>query len=329
MIRVLTPGGPYLTGQRLSLAFVDPSIGRLAAHDTLGDPTTQETRGAGLVPESISAALTCSAGAYECDEVLTLSFVDPALVRIHASPGRRRADLSASTRNGATAAIAPGIILRSRWSGEDSCRFVAVIDKLFTVERLGWYRHSLAMRMLLPDEILVPNSTAGDEVATRLAALRSAATEALGAPLLGALIPQFSVSAEWLESIETPALVKALAGLREAIAPYVSETSLAAISPESKETLTGTIRSAEYQSARNEGADAFLPLLIPERSTHEGLSQRLHEYRSALIELFGQTARTAAAVRLKQMTLPNHVLDDRLWNLAGALQDAFDDRTIA
>jgi hypothetical protein len=261
--------------------------------------------------------------------VLTLSFLDPALVRIHLSPARQHIDAPTLARNAATAVAGPGVVVRSYWTGEDTRRFVAVVDKLFTIDRLGWYRHSLAMRMLLPNEVLLPNVTAVAEAARQLAALRSAATEALGAPLLAALIPQFNVDAEWLESIEGPALVKALAALRESIAPHVAESIVPVPAPEVPNALTGAIRTEEYHAARSAGADAFLPLLIPECSAHEVLSQRLREYRGALLELFGQTARTAASVRLKQMTLPNHVLDDRLWNLAGALQDAFDERTVA
>ena len=307
LIRVLTPGGPYSEGQILSLAFSDPTIGRACSHGAPSDAHQAELRIAGLVPESISVAI---------------------VVRIHPPPTRETFAIPVPPR-GLAATELRGVVVRSRWSGEAARRFVAVIDKLFTVDRLGWYRHSLAMRMLLPDELVLPDPDIGMEAGRQLASLRSAATEALGGPLLAALVPQFAIDSSWLESIETPTLAKALAGVRESVAPHITVELGTLGEPDSPDMLVGTIRFAEYQAARNEGADAFIPLLIPQRSTHEVLSQRLREYRSALLELFGQTARTSTSVRLKQMTIPNHVLDDRLWNLAGALQDAFDDRTVA
>src|SRR5665213_2242320 len=328
LIRVLTPGGPYSEGQILSLAFSDPTIGRVCSHGAPSDAHQAELRVAGLVPESISVAIVSPAGAYKSDDILTLSFVNPALVRIHPPPTRETFAIPVPPR-GLAATELRGVVVRSRWSGEAARRFVAVIDKLFTVDRLGWYRHSLAMRMLLPDELVLPDPDIGMEAGRQLASLRSAATEALGGPLLAALVPQFAIDSSWLESIETPTLAKALAGVRESVAPHITVELGTLGEPDSPDILVGTIRFAEYQAARNEGADAFIPLLIPQRSTHEVLSQRLREYRSALLELFGQTARTSTSVRLKQMTIPNHVLDDRLWNLAGALQDAFDDRTVA
>jgi hypothetical protein len=87
--------------------------------------------------------------------------------------------------------------------------------------------------------------------------------------------------------------------------------------------LQGTILRHEWDAAPATSLDAFLPLLIPQRALDRNVAQRLLEYRAALIELFSQMAQTSRTVRLKQMTTANHVLDERLWNLAGALQDAF------
>ena len=80
-VRVLTAGGPYPAGATLSVAFVTPGVGRLAAHDS--DVHGSASNDRALVPETISARVVRAAGPYRVGESLALSFVDPAIARIH------------------------------------------------------------------------------------------------------------------------------------------------------------------------------------------------------------------------------------------------------
>jgi hypothetical protein len=334
LLRVLSDGGPYRRDDMLSLAFSDAAICRVAAHYDLEGRAKPSN--ASIVPDAILAAFLVSASPYERNETVVIAFIDPALARIvrlaapTAAPSMAITDGVATVESivehvdaPASQPMTPGqasLLLLLRWSADDARRFIAVVDKLFTVDRLGWYRHTLALRLLLADALALDGEIS-TEANRRLEAVRSIAADALNAPLLSAFMPQFGIDAAWLDSIEPPSLGKAVSILRKCIEPYVRETAATIDGEEAM--LQGTILRHEWDAAPATSLDAFLPLLIPQRALDRNVAQRLLEYRAALIELFSQMAQTSRTVRLKQMTTANHVLDERLWNLAGALQDAF------
>jgi hypothetical protein len=329
LVRVLSDGGPYRRDDTLSLAFSDPAIARIVAHRH--DDAALETCDKDDIPEAISATLLGAAAPYERGEMVVLSFRNPSVARIvristHCAPvisvvpeaavQTERAPLrfDVSPEPADSPVVRPALLLLLRWSADDARRFISVVDKLFTVDRLGWYRHTLALRLLLADSLML-NGEAAPEANRRLGAVRTIAADALNAPLLSAFMPQFSIDVAWLEAIEPPSLAKAVAALRKSIEPHLSETSL--IAHEGEAMLRGTILRRDWDATPPTSLDAFLPLLIPQSALDANVGQRVQEYRTALLELFGQMAQTSATVRLKQMTS-----DERLWNLAGALQDA-------
>jgi len=207
---------------------------------------------------------------------------------------------------------------------EEARRFIAVVDKLFTVERLGWHRHTLAMRLLLPDNIVLGRQSSHD-VLSLLESLRTAATEALNVPLLTAFMPHFSADATWLASLETPALLAAATTLHDLIE---RQGGVEFEAPRNTPELIGSIAPEEWASWASAGTNAFLALLWPNGARHPAVAQRLTDYRSALLELLGQMAQAPTAVQSSQMAQSNPVLDDRLWNLAGAFQDAWGVNTV-
>lgn len=411
IVRVLSAGGPFRVGETISIAFANPTVGRLVAHDAL--PATERAAIEGpIVPETIWALVTYPAGPYKIDDVLTLSFIDPCVARIHSS--RERGGEPVQERPGAvyslastpaTSAIAAteldepaydvsdsgvdaeespehvsaslfesrplivrswastteraaddaplvpqedtdaepparaeperlegtgspaGVHVRLEWSGDRVRRFIAVVDKLFTVGRLGWYRHALAMRLLIPDDVSCGDALGDIEAMRHLHALRAAAVETLGRPLLAAFMPNFVVSTEWLATIDSPAAARALAGLRDALTPYVEDdVATNAVDPA---WTVGVVERRDLLGASAASVEALLPVLIPTASTNGRLSERLADYRRMLIDVFGQTARSAETVRVNQMAQPNHALDDRLWQLVGAVGEAFDGLAVA
>ena len=216
------------------------------------------------------------------------------------------------------------VMVRLEWNAERLRRFVQVVDKLFTIERLGWYRHSFAMRLLIPDEITCGDTLADVEAMRHLQALRTAAVESLGKPLLAACMPGFGISSEWLESLESSREARAIAGLREALLPYADDGEISLDTPAGTALCTiGTITRRELLAENATSVEAFLPLLIPSTAHDTQLGIRLAEYRRLLVELFTQTARAGEPVRLHQMAQPNHSLDDRLWQVVGATAETF------
>jgi hypothetical protein len=338
VVRVVVAGGPFVENEILSLAFGDPTLARVASHRVASEPAANEPF-AYAVPEVVSASVLAGDGPYVAGDVLTLAFVDSKCARIFRPPSVTTSPspvvlahvvaletmppasivtppargVAARKRNGA-------LCLSLRWTPEDARRFIAMTDKLFTVERLGWYRHSLAARLLVADAVSLSDAGASLEANAQLETLRSCASEALGAPLLSVFMPHFTVDKAWLASLEPASLHSAIAGLRATLVPYLEERSTL----ETTDTafLSGTIARDEWDLVPVSSVEAFLALLIPQRAADANVSQRVGEYRAALIELFGQTAQSSSTVRLKAMTTANHVLDERLWNLAGALQDA-------
>ena len=227
------------------------------------------------------------------------------------------------------AAREPGVIVRLDWDRERVRRFVQVVDKLFTIDRLGWYRHVLAMRLLVPDGITCGQSDEGGAATRHLHALRAAAVGAFGKPLLAACMPNFNVTGEWLEALDCAAEARAVAGLRDALLPYVDDDGAAPVPEAGAAQTVGTVTRQELLALGASSVDAFLPILIPATSLDAALAGCLADYRNLLIELFGQTARSSEMVRVNQMTRPNHSLDDRLWQLVGAVSKAFDGYALA
>ncbi len=364
--RVLTPGGPYLAGDTLSLAFSEPTVARLALHGR--DFVAEDGSGGdGFVPEAIAVVMLKAAGPFAVDDVVTLSFVDPTIARIHPSTHRtpaRRIDVApheptpeqrasqralpqrstpppSTPRPSAAGAAQPpplprdaepperapeadgrsrGVRVRLDWNPERVRRFVQIVDKLFTVDRLGWYRHALVLRLLVPDQIGCADPAAELEAMRHLRELRAASVETLGKPLLAAFMPNFTVTPEWLDSLDRPTAAKALAGLRDAILPHL-EDGLSITEGEREPGWTvGIVERSTFLAAPAGSVEALLPVFVAAVATDTQLTERLTEYRGTLLELFGQTAQSADAVRLNGMAQPNHSLDDRLWQLVGAVQ---------
>ena len=499
IVRALTAAGPFRVGQMISIAFATPTVGRLVPHDA--QPLVQaDSLDGAMVPETMSATVTYAAGPYGVGDVLTLSFIDPRVARIHpnlehpasvvearATPAvgettqrldlqndlervdadwqdvavsrdvsqqakpnateplvrsplesrpvnvhsgtstessesthlaagsdegdrarctvvepvnrdeaqvvdvngdahgvdingdadvadvnhsaratnldgddtRPRFDAAVTSEDatdfgeptltrdafenseyavrdgrvaGATFDPHPtqpdaGVYVRLHWNRDRVRRFIQVVDKLFTVDRLGWYRHALAMRLLIPDEVTCGDPLGDIESMRHLHALRAAAVETLGRPLLAAFMPNFTVSAEWLGTIDSPAAARALAGLRDAVTPYVEDD--VAPRADNPALTVGAIGRYELLGASAASVEALLPVLIPTASPNATLAARLGDYRRMLIAVFGQTARSSETVRLNQMAQPNHALDDRLWQLVGAVGEAFDGLAVA
>lgn len=338
IVRVLTAGGPFVPGDAVSAAFDEPTIARLVRHAPDGEPQ-RDDRGARLVPDSISARVTFGADPYRTNDVVTLSFVDPRFARIHPSAGddertpvpvtvraagERPAEIVRAARSqerqpAPVAVDGPlGVRVRLAWNAERARRFVHVVDKLFTVDRLGWYRHVFAMRLLVPDEIACDDDAATLDATRHLQLLRAAATETLGRPLLAAFMPNFCVTPEWLEAIDSAAIARALGDLRETVMPHVARAEIRP-SELAEDASIGILTPDRMAAARSASVDAFLPALVASRSANVALADCLESYRSALTDVFEQTARSAEAVRLGRMTEPNHVLDDRLWQLVGTV----------
>lgn len=337
LARVLSSGGPYRENEILSVAFVDASLARLAPHregDGEGFDRAEARTPKGAprtVPETIVVEVLTDAEPHAKHDRLVLSFVDPQVARVVSGvmtplPILRQALDLQPRRQDVVAPIvetvptARAVLLFERWNEHEARRFIAVVDKLFTVERLGWYRHALAMRLLLPDTIVLGGSARSLEAISHLDLLRAAANEALNAPLLAAFMPHFNLDAAWLASIETPALLGAAAALREIVD---RQHGVGVDAPHAMPDLIGGIAHEEWTRWGGADTEAFLALLFPSGGRHPGVAQRLSDYRTALLELFGQMAQAPGPVRSNQMAQSNPLLDDRLWNLAGAFQDAW------
>lgn len=347
LVRVETPGGPFAAGDKLAIAFNDPEIGRIAMHYSLNGGERTPAPQSQPIPESIRVVVTLGAEPYARDDVLALWFVDPRFSRIvrgttvprYDAPAgaRQRAEIPVESDKAAALAEAADAgssgdavaSVRAVWSSDRVRRFVQVADRLFTVDRLGWYRHALAMRLLLPDEVLCGDPGVDAAANEHLRALRDAAAETLGQPLLAAFMPNFSVTAEWLETLDAPATARSLAQLRHVIAPHgAPRATRIDLSPD-RTAMVATIEAAELSATSDLSLDAILPVFIPYRSFFPELTARLSAYRRSLIDLFGQTASSAKLVRLTQMAEPCHALDDRLWQLVGAMTASFVDRAPA
>lgn len=239
-----------------------------------------------------------------------------------------RSELVDSSKHPEVRTKATGVCVRLRWNSDRVRRFVQVVDKLFTVDRLGWYRHFFAMRLLVPDEISCGDAIADVEAMRHLVALRAAAVETLGRPLLAAFMPNFVVTQEWLDSLDSPAAARAIAGLRDAIVPFVDDDATKPLAGDLA-TTTGIVARHELSSQPASTVESLLPIFIGTQANDPMLSDRLSAYRKALVEVFGQTAQSAEAVRLTTMSQANHALDDRLWQLVGVVGESLGGLAVA
>jgi len=349
IVKVLTPAGPYSPGDVVSLAFTNPAVGRLRSHDG----RSLAAAGPETFPEIILSQVICEAGPFLCEQRLVLAFVDPSLARIYpleaglsTLPAERcnlELPLPARTSgNGIASSFAPpagerepvppprpikpaAITLRLRWSMDRVRRFIQVCDKLFTVERLGWYRHALVLRLLVPDAVRCADEHTRAEATQKLETLRAAVGDTLGNPLLATFMPNFNVTAPWLESLETAELARALTAFRGILAPHVADDAPDAfVQSEDVEETLGSFTRVELLATPFASIEAGLALLLPHLSPAPTLSEPLGLYRATLGELFGQMADTPERSRLKQMTQANHVLDDQLWQLVSGVQRTFE-----
>ncbi len=355
IVRVVSDGTPFAAGEYVSVAYTTPTLGRLVPHGAAIEPN-DHARYEIVVPDVVSARVTTGSKTYLDGELLTFSFVDPRFARIHRlsvdheqktvdskfgesasieseaalpasvgeTPPEAMVDTWTEVGVAACAAESPsdsraGVRVGMEWNIERARRFVQIVDKLFTVDRLGWYRHALAMRLLVPDTIECSDSAASAAATAHLQMLRAAAIAALGRPLLAACMPAFTVTVEWLETVDSPDVARALAGLRTAITPSIDDKAFADTPPIGNLSAVGFLRSHEIRGDGAASADAFLAMLVPHRTADTLLSERLRSYREALRDVFAQTARTTELVRLGRMSEPNHILDDRLWQLAGVV----------
>lgn len=331
---------PYPSGSRLALSFIDPRIARI--HPT--DERRVDWRSADAHTEPALSIVNATQ-----DDIVLQSQAAPEFSRSpfagesnsvigrHEDSAAEACDPSYAnridTRPSSYAAPDPadetidnhdsinGVRVTLRWNADRIRRFVQVVDKLFTVDRLGWYRHAFAMRLLVPDEISCGNAMADAEAMRYLIALRAAAVETLGRPLLAAFMPNFSVSSEWLDSLDNPSAAKAIASLRESILPYASDRFASPVAGDARVT-TGTIARQELLTQPVSTVESVLPIFIASHTTNVSLDARFSAYRGALVDVFGQTARSPEAVRLHTMTQPNHSLDDRLWQFVGAVGES-------
>jgi hypothetical protein len=346
IVRVLTAAEPYSAGDVLSVAFTSPGIARLRCHDGRSFDERQPSR---VVPEIVSAIVVCAAGPYVEGQLLTLAFVEPSLAKIHIVdfPPTMQPQLDSTEPiryvvKSAPAQFVPSpsltetkpydgesspqpFYVKLQWTGDRVRRFIQVCDKLFTVDRLGWYRHSLVLRLLVPDEIRSADELFRTEATRHLEALRSAVGTTLGNPLLAVFMPNFSVTPGWLESLETADISRALAALRGVVAPHSSESSeRPQLAFEGVEETLGAFTRSELLATPYSSVEAGLALLLPYASPVPVLAESLGAYRAKLGELFGQMTDTPEKARLKQMTQSNHVLDDQLWQLVSAVQQTFE-----
>jgi len=319
LLRVVAAGGPYACGDVVSLAFNDAMVGRLIPH---GATQFRDATAAceAIVPETIDVEVALAAEPYERGERLTLSFVDPRFVRVFR--GGSGAPPAAEMPTAAAPPLAHGVRLALGWEADRPQRFVRLVDTLFTIERLGCYRHVLALRLLVADTIATGAPAVDAAANEHLGTLRAALAQALGRPLLDACIPGFTVTPGWLDEREERRAAQALAALRSAVLPYADDGEAQAGEALAQRTV-GRL-SRETLAAMASGAlDASLPALVPCLATVPAVTAALTAYRGEAVRAFGRFAGVPGDATFAAMTRPEPALDDRLWSLAGAIAESF------
>lgn len=321
---VTVAAGPYAVGDYLTLSFVDPAIARIlpiGLSPISGDEPARrrapETTSEAALPED--ALLLETVGAMKGGTIAPGAPADAQTALVWS----RLIYESDGDSNDANVPSPAGVRVTLTWSPERAQRFVRVVDKLFTVDRLGWYRHVLAVRLLVPDEIATGDGPADVDAGRQLRALRAAVAETLGRPLLAACMPNFSITTEWLDQLDDVGAARAIGGLRDAMLPFVDDDTRIDARELAAERTLGVVTRRELLASPPASVDALLPVLVPCVSPLVALGEKLTGYRSALIDGFNQTAGSAKAVRLNAMSHSNPSLDDRLWQLAGTIGETF------
>jgi hypothetical protein len=312
--RVVSPAGPYRVGDVVSLAYLEPHVARIIPHEPRPEFVARA-----VVPEVMSVVVLRASAAFAPGDEVIASFSDPEFARLHLLGSRTVARDSAppvvevsavATDLVARAPLVPEpsteatddelatspVVLIGNWTERRRRQALSVIDKLFTIEKLGWYRHAFVVRLLVADD-LVARAPVVAAIAEAFADFRSGASEALGGPLLESYVPGFVVDAPWLERLSGYAVLDARRRLAEAWS----------------QTFEGDLGTTiESSAAALIATDASDPRLI----------DALRDYKASTFDAFERVAGAPDAVRFGTMTEPNVVLDDRLWKLASALFDS-------
>ncbi len=333
IVRTLGAAIPFEDGELLSVAFVQSDCGRLLAHGARASLPADTSQYA--IPQAVAVSVLMAAGPYAANDTLILSFVDPTLARITSIAGSARTSESAddatvserAATNSSKLPIERGIAVQTQWSRDRAERFAALVERLLAADRLGKHRHALAARLLLPDDLIAGEDAAAGGARAHLTDIKAAAVVALGEPLLASLMPDFTPSAAWLATIETPSLASALTAFEATLPALVAAIDVRPASD--TVAVSSVLARSDFEAIPAANIDARLALLIPWRTAHAHLSERLGAYRRTLVENFAHVARHPAASRLKQRSQTHDPLDEQLWSLVGALQEAFGDQNAA
>jgi hypothetical protein len=180
--------------------------------------------------------------------------------------------------------------------------------------------------LLLPDEVAGVEANDSAALNDCLKDLRSEATSSLGVPLLGALMPNFAVTQDWLDSLGDDTTQQRLQAFRAT----AEHSEAAPESPAAAEHVSRTpLRDARLIDNRPQSLEAALALLIPNLAANSLLTEALTAYRNDLVDLFEQMSSATETVRLKAMSQPNHLLDERLWQLTGTVGELFGPLAVA
>jgi hypothetical protein len=339
---VIRGAGPYPVGASLTLSFIDPTIARIHPSDVPGDrrafarldpvtiasPTDAATANTANVaneskavaaPAPISHPNGSATGPSDNERSTSGASVETTATVVRSSQTHIKKHITLTN--------SAGVRVRLDWNRDRVRRFRQVVDKLFTIDRLGWYRHVFAMRLLVPDTVTCGNPQADLEALRHVHALRAASIETLGRPLLAAFMPNFAVTPAWLDSLDRPAAARALAGLRETLLPHATDAEIGN-EPEEGWTIS-TLGRSDLSAATASSVESLLPIFVPYESPAPALTEHLAAYRAALIDIFGQTTQSADAVRLNLMAQPNHTLDDRLRRLSQSVSESFGGLVVA
>jgi hypothetical protein len=140
-------------------------------------------------------------------------------------------------------------------------------------------------------------------------------------------MPAFAVTPEWLDSLGDRTTGQTYEAFRTAAAEHLEDHSE---SGDFAEDVTRTpLQDARLVEGRPQSLEAQLALLIPTVSLNSALTDSLTAYRTDLVDLFEQMSPAADAVRIKTMSQPNHLLDERLWQLTGTVGEIFGPLAVA
>jgi hypothetical protein len=304
LVRVVANAGPYRAGDLLTFAFSEPSVARILPHHDGVSGTRRSS-----VPELMPVVVLRASASFASGDELIVSFVDAELARLYALPPRSRVgepEASSSAIQSLARETEPAPTELSRrprrletigeWDEPRRRHALAFVDKLFSVENLGWYRHTFATRFLMA------NGLAGEEhsiapLAAAFASFRHAVSETLGETLIASYLPGFAIDESWAERLDSPSARQA------------------------REDLTvAWPRDADIDLGGS--VDATVAALIACDTEDARLARALGDYRADAFEAFERVASAIPEVRFETMMQTNLHLDDRLWSIAGALYES-------